>query len=269
MLSVVNKGAPYTELTQQDEEETAVFVKKGNFIAVPLEDLMTDKLNYFRSIPRRLTDTWFNTLSELTANVFTIASDAGPTLSDTGALFNSTAITTGGGHVNLLTAALSYSAFSTARTAMRIQTDRTLGAGRKIQASPKYLLVPEDLEVLAHEIRTSELVPGEDGGATSGGEMQTRNQFRDQFETIVVPDWTDTNNWALAADPAQFPAIYHIFPRGGSTPQLFTADSETTGTMFTNDTMRFKVRMMTYRASATEDCAPVSDFRPLHKSNVA
>ena len=43
---------------------------------------------------------------------------------------------------------------------------------------------------------------------------------------------------------------------------------ETSGAMFTNDELRFKARLMTYRFSSTYDCAPVSDFRPMHKSNV-
>jgi len=40
------------------------------------------------------------------------------------------------------------------------------------------------------------------------------------------------------------------------------------GAMFTNDTIRYKVRMYGQRFSSTYDCAPVADFRPLHKSNV-
>jgi hypothetical protein len=32
--------------------------------------------------------------------------------------------------------------------------------------------------------------------------------------------------------------------------------------------MRYKVRMFSARVSSSYDCAPVGDFRPLHKSNV-
>ena len=116
------------------------------------------------------------------------------------------------------------------------------------------------------EIRNSELVPEADAAGTTG--IQTRNQFQGKFEVVVVPGWTDTNNWALAADPGEYPAIWDINLRGNVAPALFTADSEAAGAMFTNDTLRYKVRMMTFRFSATYDCLPVSDFRPLHKSNV-
>lgn len=266
-LPVVSEGAAYTELPQQDEEETATFVKKGGYVEITLEAMMRDKINFIRRVPRTLTDTWHNTLSALVSGVFTVNTAAGPALSDTGALFNNTAVGTAGGHANLLTTALSHTAFSAARIAMRKHTDQPLGVGRKLLIEPKYLLVPVDLETTGYDIRNSELVPEANGGSTTGN--QTKNAFMGKFEVVVVPDWTDTNNWALAADPRQFPAIYLIFPRGGRTPQLFTSDQETQGTMFTNDAMRFKVRMLTYRFSATYDCAPVADFRPLHKSNVA
>ena len=260
-LDVVNKGAAYTELAQNDEEETAAFVKRGNIIAVPLEDLMTDKLQYFRTIPRRLSDTWYNTLSALTSGVFTVNSATGPVLSDGGALFNATAATSAGGHANLLTTALSFTNFGTARTAQRKQTNQPLGVGRRLQINPAFLLVPDDLESAANQIAGSEYIPG-----SANNDI---NPYYKKFEPIPVPDFTDVNDWALVGDPKQFPAIWHIFPTGGRTPQLFTADDEVAGAMFTNDTIRYKCRMLTYRFSATYDCAPVGDWRPLFKQNVA
>jgi hypothetical protein len=45
-------------------------------------------------------------ISGLVAAVFTDNSGVGPTMADTGALFNATAVTTAGEHANLLTTAL-------------------------------------------------------------------------------------------------------------------------------------------------------------------
>jgi hypothetical protein len=266
-LSTVPEGGAYTELQMADEEETASFVKRGNFIGITLETLMRDKIQFVQRIPQVLANTWYNTQSDLVSAVFTTNTAAGPVLADTGALFNATAIGTAGGHVNLLTTALSHSEFGVVRTAMRKQTDQPLGVGRKLLLTPKYLLVPVDLEVAALEIRNSELEPGADFDAAGGG-AQTANYLRGAFEVIVVPTWTDVNDWAVVADPMIAPAIHLIYPRGQRTPQIFSADGETSGAMFTNDELRFKVRLMTYRFSSTYDCAPVSDFRPLHKSNV-
>jgi hypothetical protein len=156
-LSTVAEGAAYTELALSDEEETASFVKRGNYIGITIETLMRDKIQYVRRIPRVLADTWFNTQSDLVSNAFTVNSDAGPVLGTTGALFNATATTSAGGHANLLTTALSHAQFSTVRTAMRKQTDQALGVGRKLLLTPRYVLVPVDLEVTALEIRNSEL----------------------------------------------------------------------------------------------------------------
>jgi len=267
-LNVMAEGDAYTELSWADEEETAAFVKRGGYIGVTLETFLRDKINILRAIPRRLSNAWYNEISGLVSNVFTVNTAAGPVLADTGALFNATAIGSAGGHANLLTTALSYASFITARTAMRVQTDQTLGNGKRLNIGPKFLLVPADTENTAEEIRLSQMVPGEDGGATSGGQMQTANTLRNSFQTMVVPEWTDTDNWALVADPAQFPAIYLIWLRGRRTPELFSAEDERSGAMFTNDELRYKVRMFGQRFSATYDCAPVGDFRPLHKSNV-
>lgn len=260
-LDVVNEGGPYTELEWADDEETASFVKKGNFAGITIETMLRDHLNEVRRIPDRLSNSWYNTISNLVSGVFTTNTAAGPVLSDTGALFNATAATSTGGHANLLTAALSITAYDAAYTAMQKQTDQALGAGQRLLVEPKYLLVPTDLRANAMQIRNSELIPG--------SQNNDINPYYQGFEVIVVPTWTDTNNWALVADPNEWPSIWLIFLRGRTVPELFTADSEQYGAMFTNDVLRYKVRMLTWRFSSTYDCAPVADFRGLHKNNVA
>jgi hypothetical protein len=267
-LSNLSEGDTYPEMDWEDEEEVSIFQKRGGFVGVTLETFLKDKLSVLRSIPSRMANAWYNEISDLVSAVFTVNSNAGPVMTDAGALFNATALGSAGGHSNLLTAALSYANFIAARTAMRKQTDQPLGAGRRLNIAPKYLLVPADLEAQAEEIRMSELVPGESGGATTGGEMQTKNTLQGKFEVVVVPTWTDTADWALVGDPAVYPAIYLIWLRGRRTPELFSAEDERAGAFFSNDTLRYKVRMFGHRFDATYDAAPVADFRPLHKSNV-
>lgn len=259
-LSVVEEGQPYTELPWDDEEETATFHKRGNYVGVTLETMLNDKTNTIRSLPKRLSNSWYNTISTLVAAVFTSNSAAGPVLGDAGALFNATALTSAGGHANLLTSALSFSAFDAVATAMQKQTDQVLGAGQRLLIQPQYVLVPPDLKTTALTIRNTRELPG-----SANNDI---NPHFEGFEVCVVPNWTDTNNWAVVADHTQFPSIWLIFVTGNRAPTIFTADSEASGAMFTNDTLRFKVRMLTYRFSSTYDCAPVSDFRGLHKSNV-
>jgi hypothetical protein len=259
-LDTVGEGAPYTELAWEDEEETPTFQKRGNYVGITLESMLRDKVNAIRTLPQRLATSWFNTKSTLAANVFTVNTAAGPVLGDTGALFNATATTTAGGHANLLTAALSFASYGAARTAMRKQTDRRLGAGNRLGASPAFLLVPEDLETTALQIRDSDKV--------TGSANNDPNPYQHKFEVVVVPPWTDTDNWALVADPMPWPAIYDIVVAGNRVPSIFSAGDEAGGAMFTNDILRYKVRMLGFRFDATYDTLPVGDFRPLHKSNV-
>jgi hypothetical protein len=260
-LPVVAEGAPYTELNTADEEETASHIKKGGYIGVTMEALMSDKLGFLRSLPQRLSTSWYNTLSDLNSAVFTTNNAAGPVLGTTGALFNSTAVTSAGGHANLGSAALSYAAWDAVVTAMAKQTDQPLGAGRRLLIRPRYLLVPVDLRATATQIRNSEMLPG--------SQNNDINPYYQGFEIVQVPNWTDTNNWAALADPQQFPVIYNIFPRGYRVPQVFEASDQSSGAMFTQDELRFKVRMLTYRFSSTYDCAPVVDFRPVYQSIVS
>ena len=77
---------------------------------------------------------------------------------------------------------------------------------------------------------------------------------------ITVPEWTDANNWAAAADPAQLQGVC-IGYRFGRVPELFVADDGLTGSMFTNDEMRIKGRFVV--------AVGIGDWRALHKSNVA
>lgn len=259
-LDMVNEGAPYTQTDLSDDEETAAFQKYGNYVAITLETMLKDKLNIIQQIPGKLADSWYNTQSALVSAVFTTNTAAGPVLSDTGALFNATAVTTAGGHANLLTAGLSFTAFSAARTAMMKQTTMKLSTGRRLMIEPRYLLVPVDLETTAMQIRNSELQP------VSGN--NDINPFYQKFDIVTVPDWTDANDWALVADPTRFPAIYMIYVRGYRVPQIIEAGDEASGAVFTDDTWRYKMRLMTFKFSSTYACAPVADFRPLHKNNV-
>jgi hypothetical protein len=259
-LDVVDEGAAYTELGWSDKEEVSSFVKRGNFVSVTLEAMLKDKLMAIQTLPTRLANSWWNTISARVAAVFTNNSNTGPVLTDTGALFNNTVTSTTGGHANLLTAALSFTSWGASRTAMRAQTDQEEGAGKKLLLNPKFLLIPDDLETTAIQIRNSEKDPDNAENAI--------NPFFGKFEIVVVPEWTDANDWATVADPNISAALWMIFLTGNTVPSIFTADDETSGAMFTNDQLRWKVRQMAYRFSPTYDNAPISDFRGLHKNNV-
>lgn len=243
-LPTVSEGAAYTELSWSDNEETTSFVKKGGYIGITLEVIDRDDVGAVRRIPRELGQAAWRTLSQLVSNLFTSNSGTGPVLSDGYNLFDAT------NHKNLRTAALSAPEWDAVIQAVYKQTEPT--SNKRLGVRPKYLLVPIELEKTALQIMLSEGEP-----ATANNEANVR---RGSAEVIVVPEWTDANDWAAACDPSEVEGVC-IGHRFGKEPELFIADEPAIGSMFTNDEMRIKCRFIV--------AVGIGDYRALHKNNVA
>jgi hypothetical protein len=244
-LSSVTEGAAYAEKTWDDLKESASIAKKGNYIGLTLEMIMADDMDAVRAIPTLLGSAAYNTASDMVSEVFTANSGVGPTMADTYNVFDAS------NHANLRTVALDADEFDAAATAMMNQTEP--GSSRKLATPPAYLLVPTALRSTAMVIRNSTHIPG-------SGDNDI-NPWYHSFDVIVVPPWTDANNWAAVAPPTQVEGIVMGWLFGRQEPEIFVADSEVAGSMFTNDEMRVKVRWFL--------CVGVADYRGLHKSNVA
>jgi len=262
-LPTVAEGAAYTELTWDDAYESAAWNKKGGYLGLTLEAMDKDDVGKLRRAPAALAQAAWLTLGKSISSIFTTAAGLGPTLTDTGTLFNATAVTSAGGHANLGTGALSTGTWTAARLAMRKQVELNSNERLGLLTNPRYLLVPPDLEYTALVTLASELVPG---GANNDVNVYAEgNTFESRMESarkrvIVVDLWTDTNNWAAVADPRLYPTIGVAF-RYGETPEIFSVASPTSGLMFSNDVFPVKVRWF----YAT---GPM-DFRGLYKANVA
>jgi len=244
-LSTVNEGAAYTEASWDDVMETAGIAKKGNYIGITLEMIMADDMDAVRTIPTLLGSAAYNTVSDMVSEVFTANAGLGPLMADGYHLFDAAH------HGNLRTAALSLEEFDNVALAMMNQTEP--GSGRKLAVPPAFLLVPTSLRSTALTIRNSTYIPG-------SGDNDI-NPWYQGFEVIVVPPWSDANNWAAVASPTQVEGIVMGWLFGRQEPEIFVADSEVMGSMFTNDEMRIKVRWFL--------CVGVADYRGLHKNNVA
>ncbi|NLD74070.1 MAG: hypothetical protein GX649_15320, partial [Chloroflexi bacterium] len=244
-LDAVAEGGPYVEKAYGDHVETSAFVKRGNYIGLTLEMIDRDDVAAVRAIPRRLAHAAYRTLSAGVAGLFTANAGVGPLLSDGVALFDAA------GHGNLGTTALSGNAWQATVAAMFKQQEAV--SGKRLGVRPRYCLVPIDLEKAALEIFTSDVAPVDTAAY--------RNVLkRSEDSVLVVPEWTDATDWAAAADPAELEGVC-IGYRFGRTPELFVADGETSGAMFTNDEMRIKVRFI-YALG-------IGDYRALYKHNVA
>jgi hypothetical protein len=257
-LPVVAEGAEYTELKIGDSPETATFYKYGGYIPLTLELIDRDETRKLAAYPRELAKAGIRKVSSLVAAVFTDNSDIGPTLADTGALFNATAVTTAGGHANLRTTALSATEWDTVGNAvfsqpMLIANEAGYyGTGSAMGIDPKYCLVPRELRLTAQRV----LYPQWEYTSQIYSENMLRGELGD---VVVVPEWTDANNWAAVVDPRLMAGIV-VCERFGLQPEIFIAGDELSPAVFMNDEHRIKVRHFL--------AVLVQDFRPLHKSNV-
>jgi hypothetical protein len=241
-LDTVAEGDAYTEKTWDDAAETATFVKKGNYIGVTLEMIDRDDVAAVRAIPRRLGVAANRTLSAAIAALFTANSGVGPTLADGKALFHAD-------HGNLGSAALDDASWRAAVQAMFKQAE--FHSAKRLGVRPSYCLAPIELEPTAVGLFTTALEPGLAGN--------TRAIEQANHSVITVPEWTDADDWAAVAAPSDLEGIC-IGYRFGRGPEIFVADGDLMGTMFTNDEMRAKVRFV-YALG-------IGDYRALYKAKV-
>jgi hypothetical protein len=259
-LPSVAESGDYQQLALGDNGETSDWTKYGGYVALTLEDIINDDIRAFRRLPDEAAMGGMRNISEQVAALFTANSGAGPTLSDTGALFNATAQTTKGGHKNMLTTALGtdYTAWEAASAAMYNQpmhvknSTGIYGLGKKQAIDPKFCLIPRALRGAANNLFVTRM--------SSVSNVHSENLYFGEVLPITVPEWTDATDWAAVADPNILPGIMlgEIF---GLMPQIILAGKETDAAMFSNDESRLKIRQFL--------TVGIGNWRALHKSNVA
>lgn len=265
-LPEVAEQGEYTELAVGDSPETASFKKYGGYIPLTLEAIDRDETRKLRQYSVELGNAARRNISEQVASIFTMNNKIGPLMADGGYLFNATAVTTAGGHANLLTTALGTD-YATAWNAIALamynqpmlvrQATGYYGTGKKLALDPRYILVNRTLKTQAEALfmprwasnNWNDTAAPINGAVTWGGRV----------EPITVPEWTSTTDYAAVADPAIAPSII-LGERFGLVPEIYIAGRETDPAVFMNDEHRMKVRQFIVLL--------VGDYRPLHKTNV-
>ena len=257
-LPTVEEGAAYTELTWDDQTETATFVKKGGYLGLTMEAIDKDDTRRLQAAPRALAQAAWLTLGKAIAALFTVNTGYGPQLSDTNYLFDSS------NHANLGSTAFSHAAWVATKIAMMQQTELNSGERLSALTKPYLLWVPIDLEDAAMQ----EIAAGEGQIGTADYALNAdalANALTDRLagarrRVITVPFWTDANDWVAQADPRLYPGL-GLGYRYGRTPEVYSVASPTAGLMFTNDTMPIKVRFFFA-------CGP-TDWRAWYKHKVS
>jgi hypothetical protein len=226
-LSTVTEGSAYGALTSPtDEEATYAPSKKGGTEVITMEMIVNDDLGAIRDIPRRLGRAAAQTLHEFVLDFY----------KDNANIYDGTALFVAG-HNNLGTTAFSATALKNARLQMLKQAD--MSNSKRLGITPRYLIVPVDLEHDVFTVLNSIVLPSGSGVAAPSDANYARTYG---LEVVSVPYWTDTNNWFLSASPMDVPTIEIGFLNGREEPELFVQDEPTNGSMFSNDKITYKVR---------------------------
>lgn len=109
--------------------------------------------------------------------------------------------------------ALSVTAIAKAITAMRRQKGITGDATLNI--TPKYLVVPPELEMTAYQIVNST-------AAVDGVNSGVVNPYKGRFVVVADAELTDPDAWYLVADASQYDTIEVTYLNGVETPRLET-----------------------------------------------
>ena len=207
-LPTVAEGAAYTELSWDDNTETAAFVKKGGYLGLTIEVHRQgrhpqDPGCATRPGSSRLADPGQGGLGDLHRQQRRRADPGGWH----GAVRHGTRQP---GHT-----ALSFSSYTTARLAMRKMSELNSGERLGVLTAPRYLLVPPDLEITALQIFAGEQQPAQANyleNPLAEGDYHDARMNAARRRVVVVDLWTDTNNWAAVADPRLYATIGDRLP---------------------------------------------------------
>ena len=254
-MSVVNLGgAPDLLQTNEhgefkygamtDGKETYSMLTYGRIVSFTRQSLINDDLRGFD----RLIGAFGNSAARLENRIVYAILTANANLADGGALFNSTAVTSAGGHANLAGsgAAISVTSLGAGRAAMRRQKGLQ---SEELNIAPAYLIVPATQEALAYQYTSSNYTPSAPSDV---------NEFRAGGRTALEPiveallDANSTTAWYLAANTGAVDTVEYCFLDGAEGPVI---ESE----------MGFEVDGISYKCR--EDfAAKAIDFRGLYKN---
>lgn len=212
-LKLVRPGEEYDFGGTLDEEgETITAVTMGRGIAMTRQMIINDDLGAFLQRARVIGAAARRTVNE---DVYATLA-ANPAMSDSGALFNATAVTTGGGHANYTSSgtAISVASIAVGEGLMALQKDA--GLKTTLNLAPRYLLVPRGKKQIAWDVLNSPTDPA----SSNSAKRNYAASLGLELITDAELDKASTTAWYLAADPMQAPLIEVDFLNGVDTPQV-------------------------------------------------
>lgn len=233
-LELVPEGAQFKQDSFGEASARTKVATYGKLFSLTRQAIINDDLGLFSKIATK-----YGSAAKRLVNKMVYAQLTGNVkMQDNVALFDSKH-----GNVAGTGEALSVKAIAKAITAMRRQKGITGEATLNI--TPKYLVVPPELEVTAYQIVNST-------AAVDGVNSGVVNPYKGRFVVVADAELTDPDAWYLVADATQHDTIEVTYLNGVETPRLETRQG------FDVDGIEYKVAF---------DCGVSAlDFRGLYKN---
>jgi len=228
-LLPVDESGEFHSSPLTDQEETYRLGTYGRIVGLTRQAFVNDDLGALNDLTRRMGVAAANFEAQFLVDVL----QANAAMTDTYPVFHAA-------HGNLAATGtvISQQSLSDARAAMRRQTGLV---GEAIEVTPKFLVVPTNLETLAERQLTQ----------IQAVQIENVNTF--SFLSLVVePRLTSQIAWYLVADTAAIEGMEYAYLEGEAGPQTFAEVG------FARDGMSFKIR---------EDFgAAIVEYRGLYKN---
>lgn len=232
-LDSVNENGEFKNKAIDDGEKSSITVgTKGNIINVSRQMIINDDMGAFVGLAAALGRAAKRSVESDVYALLAQNSGAGPTMSDSGILFNTTAITTGGGHANRVAyAAPTVALLDGARVAMKKQKDPS--QNEFLDIMPAIAVVPSSLASTFKILNGAVYDP-----TTEANKAQNKpNAVAGIVNDIVDSPRITWNAWYLFADPSIAPVIEVAFLDGNDSPFLEQQNG------FRVDGTEYKVRL--------------------------
>ena len=233
-LELVPEGGQFQQDSFGEASARTKVATYGKLFSLTRQAIINDDLGLFSKIATK-----YGSAAKRLVNKMVYAQLTGNVkMQDNVALFDSKH-----GNVAGTAEALSVQAIAKAITAMRRQKGITGDATLNI--TPKYLVVPPELEMTAYQIVNST-------AAVDGVNSGVVNPYKGRFVVVADAELTDPTAWYLVADATQHDTIEVTYLNGVETPRLETRQG------FDVDGIEYKVAF---------DCGVSAlDFRGLYKN---
>lgn len=240
LIPKVPEGHGYDEARISEVVEKATLATYGITFSYSRYMLENDDRRAIERIPASLGRTMARTINAKVVEVLeagATTSVSGQVMNDTGRLFNDTAVTSAGGHANLVSGshALAQATLKAQLVAFGAQKTPSGLKLNQLGIRAKYLIVPAALELTARELVSNAALIG------ASGTIVTSENLLTYLRVVVIPELTSDVDWYLAADPMDYPTVEVAYLRGNQSPSLFVQSTDLAN-LSNADGMKHKIR---------------------------